>query len=67
VAQVEIETIEGLGGADVTVENHPFTVTPGYPAVLARSKQVSYRDHGFEWEISGKNGWKAHFAYQVEG
>lgn len=67
VAEAEIEAIAGLGGAEVTIRDHPLNVVPGFPAVVAKSKRVSYRDYGFEWEISGKNGFLADFSYQVEG
>ncbi len=65
VSTAEIEAIEGQGGAEVTITNHPFAVAPGYPAVQAKSKQISYHDYGMNWEISGKNGFYSPFAYQA--
>ena len=65
VAKAEIEAIEGQGGAEVTITNNPFGVSPGYPAVQAKSKQLSYHDHGMNWEISGKNGFYSPFTYQA--
>jgi len=38
-------------------------VAPGIPTVVARSKRLSYRDYGYEWEISGKNGFYSAFHY----
>jgi hypothetical protein len=32
--------------------------------VVARSKQLSYHDHGLDWELSEKNGFFSPFAYQ---
>ena len=64
VAKAEIEAMDGQGGAEVTITNHPFAVAPGFPAVQAISKQVSYQDHGMNWEISGKNGFYSQFSYQ---
>jgi hypothetical protein len=64
LATAEIEGVEGQGGAEVTVNNVPFAVVPGFPAVAAKSKQVSYKDYGQTWEISGKNGFYSAFAYQ---
>lgn len=63
VARVSIVAIEGQGGADVKIENHPFAVTPGYPLTGARSTEFSYIDHGFQWDLSGKNGFFSPFRY----
>ncbi|MFZ1752270.1 MAG: DUF1326 domain-containing protein [Caldilineaceae bacterium] len=64
VAEAEIEAIEGQGGAEVTVQNHPLCVSPGYPAVTAKSKKLNYQDYGIQWEISEKNGFFSPFTYQ---
>ncbi len=66
VARSEIEAIEGQGGAEVTLNNIPFTAVPGFPAVQSKSKRVSYNDHGLNWEISGKNGFYSPFMYQAD-
>ncbi len=67
VADVEIEAIEGLGGAEVTIRDHPVNFVPGHPVVVAKSRQVSYRDHGLQWEISARNGFLAEFSYEGGG
>ena len=64
LAEAEIEALAGQGGVEVTVSNHPVCVAPGYPAVVAKSKRLSYRDHGFQWEVSEKNGYYSPFSYQ---
>lgn len=64
IAEAEIEAMEGQGGAEITVENHPLCIAPGYPAVTAKSKKLSYQDHGLNWDISEKNGFFSPFAYQ---
>lgn len=64
VAEAEIEALAGQGGAEITISNHPLCIAPGQPAVVAKSKRFSYRDHGFQWEVSGKNGFYSAFAYQ---
>ena len=46
------------------IANLPFCVVPGIPAVAARSKRLTYRDYGYAWEISDKNGFYSTFAYQ---
>jgi len=64
IAEIEIEALEGQGGALVTVSNHPFTPVPGHPAVVSTSKRMKYSDHGMSLDISGKNGFYSPFAYQ---
>ena len=63
IAESEIAPLSGQGGAEVTVNNHPFTVVPGFPAVVSKSTSVTYRDHGFNWQISEKNGFYSPFTY----
>ncbi len=65
VAEAEIEAMsQGQGGADITIDNHPLCISPGYAAVVSKSKKVTYQDHGFDWEFSGKNGFYSPFTYQ---
>ncbi len=64
VAEAEIEALAGQGGAEITISNHPLCVAPGQPAVVAKSKRLSYHDHGFQWEVSEKNGFFSPFTYQ---
>jgi hypothetical protein len=63
IAEISIEALEGQGGAEITVTNHPLCIAPGNPAVTARSKKFSYKDHGMSWELSGKNGFFSPFQY----
>lgn len=62
VADVKITAIAGQGGAEVTVGNHPLCVAPGHDAVTARSEHLRFTDHGFEWELSERNGFFSPFA-----
>lgn len=64
VAEAEIEALAGQGNAEITITNHPLCIAPGHPAVVAKSKRLSYRDHGLQWEVSGKNGFFSPFTYQ---
>jgi len=65
VAEAEIEAMsQGQGGTDITIDNHPLCIAPGYAAVVSKSKNVTYQDHGFNWEFSGKNGFYSPFTYQ---
>ena len=54
----------GYQQTEVAITNHPLAVSPGYAAVASKSKELSYQDHGMNWEISGKNGFFAPFSYQ---
>ena len=64
VGAVEIEAIEGQQGELVTVAGHPLAIAPGFPVVVARSKALTYNDHGQTWELTEKNGFFSPFAYQ---
>ena len=64
IADVEIEGLEGGGGADVTVSGNPLGIVPGEPMVVGRSTRFSYHDHGMDWDISAKNGFYSPFTYQ---
>jgi hypothetical protein len=63
VGAMAIEGLEGQGGGEVTITNHPVAIAPGNPAVAATSKSLTYNDHGYQWEISGKNGFYSPFSY----
>jgi hypothetical protein len=64
IGGAEIEGLPGQDGGEVTIGNHPVTVVPAFPAVVAKSKQMSFRDHGLKWEVSNKNGFFSPFVYQ---
>lgn len=63
IAESEVAALAGQGDVEVTIKNHPFTAVPGFPAVVAKSTRVHYKDHGFDWQISEKNGFYSPFAY----
>ena len=64
LADLEIEAVPGQNDGEVTVTGPPFCVVPGIPSVVAKSKRLSYRDHGYQWELSDRNGFYSAFAYQ---
>jgi len=64
LASMEIQAIEGQGGKEVTLENPPLIAVPGQTVVVAKSKQLSYHDHGFSWEVTEKNGYYSPFAFR---
>jgi hypothetical protein len=63
---LELE-IEGVSGADPNKEsyvvNPAFAAVPGSDLVVARSNKYNYKDHGLEWNNSGKNGFYCKFSY----
>jgi len=65
LAEMEIEALAGQNGEEVTRTKVPFTVVPDYPAVVCHSKRLSFHDHGFDLEISKKNGFYSPFNYQA--
>ena len=64
VADMEIEALAGQDGGEVTLVNHPFTPVPGFPAVVAKSKQFRYTDHGYQREAADRNGFYSPFSYR---
>jgi hypothetical protein len=64
IANAEIEGLPGQDDGDATIAGPPFTLVPGFPAVVAKSKQVKFSDYGLKWELSNKNGFFSQFAYQ---
>ena len=64
VVDAEIEALVGQDGGDVTLQNHPFTPVPGFPAVVGKSKHMRYTDHGYQCELSDRNGFYSPFAYR---
>jgi len=66
IAEAEIEALEGQGGQPIRIENHPLCIAPGKPATVARSKNFRFTDFGFDWKLSGRNGFISDFAYRSE-
>lgn len=65
VAEAEIAALGGADGGEVRIAGHPLGIAPGYPAVVAKSTRLTYRDHGFDWQISDRSGFYSPFAYQA--
>ena len=62
--ELEIEALKGNDpNKDSLVTNPSFTVAPGYEPIIARSTKHTYKDFGFEWDSSGKNGFYSRFKY----
>ena len=51
--------IEGLAGSDPNIEskvvNPAFSNTPGIDPIIASATRHTYKDHGLEWDNSGRN------------
>lgn len=61
VLDVEIEGIEGRDGAEAWIDNVRHFVASRLAA--ARATRSSYKDHGFTWNNTGRNGHYAHFEW----
>jgi hypothetical protein len=59
--------VEGVKGADPTKEarvtNPTLYAAVGFDPVISLSTKNTYRDHGLEWDNTGKNGFYSRFAY----
>lgn len=63
VGRVESESITGQNESEVLVSNPPLAVAPGFPQVCDRSSEVNYRDYGYDWNITERNGFHSPFTY----
>ncbi len=63
IVDAELEALEGQDGKPITIENHPLCVAPGEPATVARSKHFQLSDYGYDWKMSGRNGYLSNFSY----
>jgi len=64
IATIEVVAIEGQGGKLVTIEYPPMIAVPNQTIVAGRSKKLSFHDHGWNWEITEKNGFYAPFSFK---
>jgi hypothetical protein len=61
VLDCEIEGIEGRDGAESWIDNVKHPVSSRLAA--ARATRMRYRDHGFSWDNTGRNGHYASFTW----
>ena len=64
VAEAEIEGLRGPGGEESTIRGLLLYGAADAPAVVARSKKLTFKDYGFSWNLSGKNGFISAFSYK---
>lgn len=62
-AGAEITALEGQGGAEVTIHNHPLAVAPGQSLVVAKSQSLSHQSHGLSFDLSERMAFYSPFAY----
>jgi hypothetical protein len=59
--------IEATPGADPEreslVTNPTLYAAPGFDPVISRSTRYTFRDHGIEWDNTGRNAFYSDFAY----
>jgi hypothetical protein len=63
LVDAELEPLEGQDGKPITIENHPVCIAPGEPATVARSTHFRLSDYGYDWTMSGRNGYLSNFSY----
>lgn len=61
--EANINAIEGQGGQDVTISNHPFAVAPGHSLVVAKSGSLRHQNHGLQLDLSGRSALYSPFEY----
>jgi hypothetical protein len=63
IVDAELEVVTGQDGKPITIENHPVCIAPGVPAMVARSSHFRLSDYGYDWKLSGRNGYTSEFSY----
>lgn len=61
--EAEINAIEGQSGGEVTINQHPFAVAPGHPAVVAKSRSLRHQTHGIQLNLSERTAFYSPFEY----
>lgn len=61
IAEMQTEALSGPGG-ETQLTNPSFSITPS--ATVGRSVKLSLKDHGWSWDISGRNSFMSPFSYQ---
>lgn len=63
IAELKVTAMAGADGGRVTIANHPLAIAPGNEVVAARSDRMRFSDHGFDVDLSGRNGLFSPFSY----
>ena len=63
IVDAELDIVEGQDGNPITISNHPVCIAPGVPASVALSRHFRLSDYGYDWKLSGRNGYTSAFTY----
>ncbi len=64
VLDMEIEAVQGMNpNQETRIANPSLAVVPGFDLVVSKSTKLTYHDHGYNWDNTGKNGFYSRFAY----
>ena len=61
VADIEVEDVTGPEGRRSSIQNAPFAEPLVY---VAKSKRLTYADHGMNWEISDRNSFTSPYDWK---
>lgn len=64
IAEMAVESIQGIQDGEATIENPPLCVVTSHPAVVARSSNYAYHDFNKSWKFSNRNSYFSQFTYQ---
>jgi len=64
IAQAEIESIQGITGAESSICNPPLCVVSSHASIVAKSNQYQYQDFDKNWQFNDRNGYYSAFTYQ---
>jgi hypothetical protein len=62
-AEATVQAIEGQGGEEVTIRNHPLAVAPGGTLVVAKSRALRHQAYGIDLALSERTAYYSPFAY----
>ncbi|MBV1786660.1 DUF1326 domain-containing protein [Marinobacterium sp. D7] len=63
VAQAKLKAMEGQGGAEVQILNHPLAVAPGQKLTVAKSETLKHGAYGLDFEFSDRMAFYSPFNY----
>lgn len=64
IADMTVESIQGIKGSEATIDNPPLCVVTSHSAVVARSINYEFHDFDKDWKFSDRNSYYSQFTYQ---